>query len=199
MEFTKNFLKDTSWIARNIEPLEIFSLICILNSIKKRGGRIFILGVGGSAATASHAVNDFRKICGMDAVSPLDNVAEITARINDDGWEKSLVGWLEGAKINPNDFVLFISVGGGDLERDVSVNLIKAMDLAVKKEVDTGCIVGRSEGYLYEHADYPVLIDVPDNDAITPYVESFHSVILHLIASHPMLKENQTKWESINE
>jgi D-sedoheptulose 7-phosphate isomerase len=164
--------------------------------VRARGGRLFILGVGGSAGHASHAVNDFRKICGFEAYCPTDNVSELTARINDDGWETSLSGWLKGSRINAKDAILIFSVGGGNKEMNVSVNLIRSIELAKEVKAAVFGIVGKDGGFTKKSADACLVVPPLYKDRITPHTEGLAAVVWHLLVSHPALQVNQTKWES---
>ena len=164
--------------------------------MRRRGGRIFFLGVGGSAANASHAVNDFRKIAGVESYAPTDNVSELTARINDDGWDTVFANWLLGSRIGSGDAVFVFSVGGGNLEKNVSPNLVRALELAKKVGAKVIGVVGRDGGYTAKVADACVVVPVINPGTITPHTEAFHAVVWHLIVTHPELKANEMKWES---
>ena len=166
----------------------------LLAEIKSNNGRLFILGVGGSAANASHAVNDFRKLAGIETYAPTDNVAELTARTNDEGWETVFSGWLKISKLNSKDCLFILSVGGGNKERNVSTNLIEAIDLAKEVGAKVTGIVGRDGGYTAKYADVCLIIPMVDPDTVTPHSESFQTVLWHLMVSHPKLKSNPTKW-----
>ena len=187
-------MAETIEIAQAINPETIESMVDLLADLKAKNGRLFILGVGGSAANASHAVNDFRKLAGIETYAPTDNVAELTARTNDEGWETVFSGWLRVSKLNKNDCIFILSVGGGSKERNVSTNLIEAIDLA--KEVGAGVtgIVGRDGGYTAQNSNVCLVIPTINADAVTPHAESFQAVIWHLLVSHPRLKSNPTKW-----
>ena len=188
MSFSESYLFEHTLVARNIISSEIEDCVTVLKQTKDGGGRLYILGVGGSAANASHAVNDFRKIAGFEAYAPTDNVAELSARTNDEGWETVFRMWLAGSRLNSKDCLLILSVGGGDAERNVSTNLIHAIDLA--KEVGAAVIgiVGRDGGYTKKHATACVLIPTINQSHITPHAESFQAVIWHLFVNHPLLK-----------
>ena len=173
---------------------EVNLLITLLERVKMNHGRLFILGVGGSAATGSHAVNDFRKLCNIETYAPMDNVSELTARTNDDGWESTYVEWLKVSNLSNADTILILSVGGGNKEHNVSMNLVRAIDYAYEVNATILGIVSRDGGYTREHANASVLIPVVDPDMVTPIAESMQSVILHMIVSHPDLKVNKTKW-----
>jgi D-sedoheptulose 7-phosphate isomerase len=168
-----------------------------LAAVRDRGGRLFILGVGGSAGHASHAVNDFRKICGFEAYTPTDNVSELTARINDEGWDSSLEGWLQGSHLGATDAVLVFSVGGGNRQKNVSVNLVRALELAGRVGASVFGIVGRDGGFTAEVADSCVVIPPLEAERVTPHTEGLCAVIWHLLVSHPALQREATKWESV--
>jgi len=197
MSFSKTYLDETLEVARRIDAGAIDRIAEGLGRVRESGGRLFILGVGGSAGHASHAVNDFRKICGFEAYTPTDNVSELTARINDDGWEGAFVAWLKGSRLRGNDAILVFSVGGGNVEKNVSVNLVRAIDEARRVGAKVFGIVGKDGGYTKKSADECVVIPVVSNDRITPHTEGFCAVVWHLLVSHPALKVTQTKWESV--
>jgi D-sedoheptulose 7-phosphate isomerase len=194
MTYSKMHLEETIAIAKLIDHDVVEKIVEELVLLKENNGRLFILGVGGSAANASHAVNDFRKLAGIEAYAPTDNVAELTARANDEGWNTIFSGWLLTSKLSNNDYLLILSVGGGDKEKNVSVNLIEAIDLAKKLDAKVIGIVGRNGGYTYKNAQVCLLIPTVNASTITPHSESFQSVIWHLLVSHPKLKCNPTKW-----
>jgi D-sedoheptulose 7-phosphate isomerase len=197
--FSEDFLDGVIDIARLLQTdvSSIERVATILADTRRQGGRLFILGVGGSAANASHAVNDFRKICSMEAYAPTDNVAELTARTNDDGWDTVFEAWLAVSRLTGVDTLLILSVGGGNVEKGVSVGLTRSIDLARSVGARVVGIVGRDGGYTYKQADACILVPVISLDRITPYTEAFQAVIWHLLVSHPLLKVTQTKWESI--
>lgn len=168
----------------------------LLATVKAEGGRIFFLGVGGSAGNASHAVNDFRKIVGIECYAPTDNVSELTARTNDEGWASIFVEWLKISKLNAKDVLFILSVGGGNLEKNISPNLVEALKLAKTVGAKVTGIVGRDGGYTAQVADVCVIVPTVNSETITPHSEAFQSVVWHLLVSHPKLKANQTKWES---
>ncbi len=197
MSFSKTYLDETLEVARRIDAGAIDRIAEGLGRVRESGGRLFILGVGGSAGHASHAVNDFRKICAFEAYTPTDNVSELTARINDDGWEGAFVEWLKGSRLRGNDAILVFSVGGGNVEKNVSVNLVRAIDEARRVGAKVFGIVGKDGGYTKKSADECVVIPVVSNDRITPHTEGFCAVVWHLLVSHPALKVTQTKWESV--
>jgi D-sedoheptulose 7-phosphate isomerase len=194
--FSANFFKESIEVIQKLDVAEVEKLARTLADIRASGGRLFILGVGGSAGHASHAVNDFRKICGFESYCPTDNVSELTARINDDGWESSLSGWLKGSRLNAKDGLLIFSVGGGNKELNVSVNLMNAIDLALERGAKVTGIVGKDGGYTGKMAHSCVIIPPLFKDRITPHTEGLAAVVWHLLVSHPTLQINQTKWES---
>ncbi len=197
MEFIRRYLDEAGQVAARINREAIEGLISLLVDIRERAGRVFFLGVGGSAANASHAVNDFRKICRIEAYTPSDNVSELTARINDDGWETSFSEWLKGSRLGANDAVFVFSVGGGDADRNISVNLVRALEYAKSVEARVCGIVGRTGGFTAKIADCCVIIPTVSPDRITAHTEAFQAVVWHLLVSHPRLKATQTKWESV--
>jgi D-sedoheptulose 7-phosphate isomerase len=194
--FSEKYIIESITILSTIDREEIEKLAHGLLRIKDNNGRLFILGVGGSAGTASHAVNDFRKICQIETYTPVDNVPELTARINDEGWDSCFSEWLKGSKLNEFDGILILSVGGGSSEKNVSMNLVKAIDYAITKGSSIFGIVGRDGGYTKQKSGACVVIPTLEVDRITPHSEGLCSVILHLLVSHPILKVTQTKWES---
>lgn len=197
MSFARQYLAESGRILERIDAEAVERAVTLLVETRAHGGRLFILGVGGSAANASHAVNDFRKIVGLEAYAPTDNVSELTARTNDEGWDTVFERWLQTSRLRKDDLLLIFSVGGGDLERNVSPNLVRA--LAYAKRVGTRVIgvVGRSGGYTAQVADACVIIPTVNEDNVTPHTESFQAVVWHLMVSHPALKQSQTKWESL--
>lgn len=194
MSFSATHLQESIEITKAINPETIEKIVDLLLDVKTSGGRLFVLGVGGSAANASHAVNDFRKLAGIETYAPTDNVAELTARTNDEGWTTVFSGWLKVSKMNSSDCLFILSVGGGDKERNISTNLIEAIDLAKEVGARVTGIVGRDGGYTAKNADQCLIIPTVNSNAVTPHSESFQSVIWHLMVSHPKLKSNQTKW-----
>jgi len=194
MNFTKSYMSELLQIVNSMPVDKIESLAKLLLDIKLANGRLFVLGVGGSAANASHAVNDFRKLAGIESYAPTDNVAEITARTNDEGWSTIFQGWLEISRLNSNDCVLILSVGGGDEIKQVSTNLIEAIKYARTVGAKVTGIVGRSEGYTALNSDLCIVVPNFNLKNITPHAESFQSIIWHLLVSHPLLKSNATKW-----
>jgi len=196
--FSRAFLDESIEVIRRIDADSVDRLASALGRARDEGGRLFILGVGGSAGHASHAVNDFRKICGFEAYTPTDNVSELTARVNDDGWDSSFAEWLKGSRVNAKDAVLVFSVGGGNVEKNVSVNLVRAIDVARSVGAKVFGIVGKDGGYTKQVADECVLIPVVSPERITPHTEGLAAVVWHLLVSHPALKVSQTKWESVS-
>lgn len=196
MSFAKEFLAEVSQVVVQLNADAVEKCADELSKIRERGGRLFILGVGGSAGNASHAVNDFRKICGFEAYAPTDNVSELTARTNDEGWATIFAEWLKGSKINSKDGLLIFSVGGGNLEKNVSPNLVSAIQLAKKVGASVVGIVGRDGGYTAKEATACVIVPTVNPTHVTPHSEAFQGVIWHLFVSHPKLKVAQTKWES---
>jgi D-sedoheptulose 7-phosphate isomerase len=197
MDFIQKFLNESTQIIQQLDTQEIELAINILKNTKHQHGRLFILGVGGSAANASHAVNDFRKIVGLEAYAPTDNVSELTARTNDEGWESVFVKWLETSKLNEKDCILVLSVGGGNLANNISPNLIAALKYAKQQNATIIGIVGRDGGFTKTVSDACILIPTISADNITPHAEAFQGIIWHLLVSHPQLKLTQTKWESV--
>ena len=195
--FVQKYLEQSIEIIKSLDHGQVDAMANGIAAVKARGGRLFIIGSGGGAGHASHAVNDFRKIVGIECYSPTDNVSELTARINDDGWDTSYSNWLKLSRINKADGILVFSVGGGDLEKSVSVNLVRCIQLAKEVGASVFGIVGRKGGYTKEMADACSIIPVVDNDLITPHTEGFQAVVWHLLVSHPALKAVQTKWESV--
>jgi D-sedoheptulose 7-phosphate isomerase len=197
-EYTRKHLEQTQEIAHTVDPVAIDRIVNLFCETRDRGGRVFFLGVGGGAGNASHAVNDFRKIAGIECYSPTDNVSELTARINDEGWETCYANWLRGSHLRPADTIFVFSVGGGNLEMNISANLVESLKLA--KEIGAGIagIVGRDGGYTAQVADACVVIPSVSSETITAHTESFQVVLWHLIVSHPLLKRNEMKWEQTN-
>jgi len=197
MNYTKKHLKETSKIIEKLDTKIIETIVNLLAKIKSKGGRIFFLGVGGSAGNCSHAVNDFRKIVRIECYAPTDNVSELTARTNDEGWSTVFLEWLKISKLSNNDMLFIFSVGGGNLKKKVSPNLVEAL----KYGKHIGCkivgIVGRDGGYTAKVSDACIVIPTVNSETITPHSEAFQSVIWHLLVSHPKLKSKQTKWESL--
>ena len=195
--YTSEFLEDVGTIARGLDQAKIDRMIEILASLRQGKGRLFILGVGGSAGNAGHAVNDFRKICGIEAYAPTDNVSGLTARANDEGWPTIFIEWLKISRLTADDVVLVFSVGGGNLEKNVSPNIVTALKFAKEVGAKVIGVVGRDGGYTAQVADAAVIIPTVHPDRITPHSEAFQAVVWHLIVSHPAMKAVQTKWESV--
>jgi D-sedoheptulose 7-phosphate isomerase len=196
MSYTARYLTEAREIAARLDVTAIERLVAMLAALRDRHGRLFVLGVGGSAGNASHAVNDFRKICGIEAYAPTDNVSELTARVNDDGWETVFVNWLRVSRLSARDMILVFSVGGGDLERNISPNLVRAVEYAQETGTPVGGIVGRAGGYTAKVAEACVIVPTMSPETVTPHAEAFQAVVWHLLVSHPTLKAGETKWES---
>lgn len=194
--FSRSFLAESVRILEAIDDQEVEALAHGLARVRDGGGRLFILGVGGSAGHAGHAVNDFRKICGFEAYAPTDNVSELTARINDDGWDTAFSAWLQGSRLGPGDGLLVFSVGGGSPERNISVNLVRALELAGEVGAPVFGIVGREGGFTRKVAQACVVIPPLVGERVTPHTEGLCAVLWHLVVSHPSLGRHVTKWES---
>src|SRR5580700_4546923 len=192
--FAQKYLKESVELIAKLDAGSIEALAEGLATVRDSGGRLFILGVGGSAGHAGHAVNDFRKLCGFEAYAPTDNVAELTARANDDGWESCFSGWLEGSRINSKDAVLVFSVGGGSVEKNVSVNIVKALETATSAGAHVFGIVGRDGGFTHQVSESCVVIPTVAPERVTPHTEGLCAVIWHLLVSHPQLQRSATKW-----
>jgi D-sedoheptulose 7-phosphate isomerase len=188
MTYTEQYLAEIVEVTRRLDPAAVEKIAAELTELRSRGGRLFLLGVGGSAGNCSHAVNDFRKIADIEAYTPTDNVSELTARINDDGWESVFANWLKGSRLSPNDMVFVFSVGGGDLEHNVSPNLVRALQYARETGARICGIVGRDGGYTATVADACLIIPTVNAETITPHTEAFQSVVWHLLVSHPRLR-----------
>jgi D-sedoheptulose 7-phosphate isomerase len=197
MSFTQQYLEETQKVVAQLNAATIEKAVDELAAVRERGGRLFILGVGGSAANASHAVNDFRKICGFEAYAPTDNVSELTARTNDEGWATVFSEWLKGSRLNAKDGLLIFSVGGGNLEKNVSPNLVSAIQLAKQAGASVIGVVGRDGGYTAKEATACVIIPTVNPEHVTPHSEAFQAVVWHLFVSHPKMKVNRTKWEGV--
>jgi D-sedoheptulose 7-phosphate isomerase len=198
MTYAVQHLKETAEIAGKIDPADCERCVAELRGVRERGGRLFVLGVGGGAGNASHAVNDFRKIAGLECYAPTDNVSELTARTNDEGWASVFAEWLRGSRLGPKDAVLILSVGGGDLDRNVSPNLVVALKFAKQVGARVIGLVGRDGGYTAKVADACVIVPTVNPGSVTPHAEAFQAVLWHLFVSHPDLKVNPTKWESFS-
>jgi D-sedoheptulose 7-phosphate isomerase len=197
MTYSAQYVGEAIAILQGLDVASIERTVELLASVRERKGRLFLLGVGGGAGHASHAVCDFRKICDIEAYAPTDNVSELTARINDDGWETAYANWLRGSRLGPSDAVFVFSVGGGDAERNVSANLVRALQYSRQVGASICGVVGRDGGFTYRIADACVLIRVPNPDTLTPHTETFQALVWHLLASHPRLKISDMKWESM--
>ena len=196
MTYSKQHLNEAQEIIKLLDVNSIESMASILASTKKNGGRVFFLGVGGSAGNCSHAVNDFRKIVGIESYAPTDNVSELTARTNDEGWATVFVEWLKISRLNSKDTLFILSVGGGNLEKNISPNLVEALKYGKSVGAKIVGVVGRDGGYTAQVADAVVIIPTVNPETITPHSEAFQAVIWHLLVSHPLLKAKETKWES---
>jgi len=197
MDFINQYFAEAKEIIDKIDRTQILKMVSIINETRDKRGRLFILGVGGGAGHASHAVNDFRKICGIESYAPTDNVSELTARVNDDGWETAYVNWLKISNLNQNDMLLVFSVGGGNLEKNVSVNILKSLEFANQVGAKICGVVGRDGGYTAQVADACVIVPLINPETVTPHTESFQAVIWHLLVSHPDLQRYEMKWESV--
>jgi D-sedoheptulose 7-phosphate isomerase len=197
MIYAEKYLKEVQAIAEKIDSTQVETMVIRLLELRKNQGRLFFLGVGGGAGNAAHAVNDFRKIAGLESYAPTDNVSELTARVNDDGWESVFVNWLEGSHLSNRDGVFVFSVGGGNIEKNISANIVQALKYARSLGAQIFGVVGRDGGYTGQIADACVIIPTVDPETVTPHTESFQAVIWHLLVSHPLLKSNEMKWESI--
>src|SRR3990172_6553694 len=198
MTYAQQHLSEAGKIITKLDAAAIERMVDLLADLRHQGGRLFFLGVGGSAGNASHAVNDFRKIVGIEAYTPTDNVSELTARINDDGWDSSFANWLRGSRLGERDCVLIFSVGGGDAERNVSTNLVRAIEYAKSAGARVCGIVGRSGGFTAKMADACVIVPTVNPQTMTPHTEAFQAVIWHLLVSHPRLQAAPMKWESLD-
>ena len=196
MSYSKQHLREVSGIVAKLDPVLCEKAVELLASVRAHGGRLFILGVGGSA-NASHAVNDFRKLTGIEAYAPTDNVSELTARTNDDGWHSVFAEWLAGSRLNEKDAILVLSVGGGSLEKNVSANLVSALQLAQERGSTILGIVGRDGGYTAQVANVAIVVPTVNPATVTPHTEAFQAVVWHLWISHPTLKVAETKWEGM--
>ena len=197
MSFSEDYLAEVQQVAGDLDTRMIERLASLLAQVREQRGRLFILGVGGSAANASHAVNDFRKIVGLETYAPTDNVSELTARTNDEGWATIFESWLRTSRLKPEDGVLVLSVGGGNLEQNVSPNLVAALQYAKSVGSKIGGIVGRDGGYTAKVADACVVVPTVNPAHVTPHSEAFQAIVWHLLVSHPSLKAAQTRWESV--
>jgi D-sedoheptulose 7-phosphate isomerase len=196
MPHTEQYIADAREILSRLDVAAIERMTALLLGLRTRNGRLFILGVGGSAANASHAVNDFRKIADIEAYAPTDNVSELTARVNDESWETVFANWLRGSRLNDQDMLFVLSVGGGDLQRNISANLVRALQYAREVGAQVIGIVGRNGGYTAEVADACVVVPTVNTETVTPHAEAFQAVVWHLLVSHPALRAAEMKWES---
>ncbi|CBE68001.1 MAG: SIS domain-containing protein [Candidatus Methylomirabilis oxygeniifera] len=197
MSFVQQYLSEAGQILPQLDTDAIDRVVALLAETRARGGRLFILGVGGSAANASHAVNDFRKLVGLETYTPTDNVSELTARTNDEGWASVFEGWLRISRVQSDDLVLVFSVGGGNVENNISPNLVSALQYAKRVGARVIGVVGRDGGYTAQVADACVIVPTVNPAHVTPHTEAFQAVIWHLLVSHPQLKAAETKWESV--
>ena len=195
--FSESYLREARQIIDLLDLEAIEKMASLIGNVRLSGGRLFFLGVGGGAGHASHAVNDFRKIAGIESYAPTDNVSELTARVNDDGWETVFANWLRVSRLNANDLLVVFSVGGGDLARNVSPNLVRALEYAREVGAKICGVVGRDGGYTAKAADACVVIPVVNSEAVTPHTESFQAMIWHLLVSHPAVRMASAKWESM--
>ena len=194
MNFINNYFESVNNSIENLDIKKIDKFIIMLDKLRSNYGRLFIIGVGGSAGNASHAVNDFRKLCNIDAYTPIDNVSEITAKTNDEGFETIFDSYLKLSKFSQKDMLMIFSVGGGNLKKNVSVNIVKALKYAKKKRGKTVCIVGRSDGYAHKNSDLSILVKVKNKNLVPPIAETFQVMLWHLFVSHPRLQKNRTTW-----
>ncbi|MDP3096326.1 MAG: SIS domain-containing protein [Syntrophales bacterium] len=197
MTYTKDYIEETHRVTDGLDQGVIERMIRSLVALREQGGRLFFLGVGGGAGNATHAVNDFRKICGIESYTPTDNISELSARINDDGWDSAFANWLKGSRLNDRDGVFVFSVGGGNPEKNISMNLVKALEYARQCRAKIFGIVGRDGGYTARVADACVIVPTVNPETVTPHTEAFQAVVWHLIVSHPAMKVNEMKWESV--
>ena len=197
MNFSKKYLDECIEICNRIDSNEIEDMAVLIDSVRFNKGRIFFLGVGGGAGHASHAVNDFRKICNIESYAPTDNVSELTARVNDDGWDTCYVNWLKGSQLSDKDLLFVFSVGGGNLEKNISVNILKSLQLGKKIGAKICGVVGRDGGYTKEIADVCIVVPTVNEHNVTPHTEAFQAIVWHLLVAHPLLLANEMKWESV--
>jgi len=194
VKFIKEFLKESEWISSNLDTNKISLIVKLIKECKKKNGRIFVLGVGGSAANCSHAVNDFRKLCEIESYTPTDNVSEFSARINDDGWNSSFKEWLRVSNFNKKDAIFIFSVGGGNLKKKVSLNLVEAIKYAKKIKSKVFGIVGRDGGFTKKNGTEIIIVPNVDPKLVTPFSEAYQAVVWHCLVSHPILQKIKTKW-----
>jgi D-sedoheptulose 7-phosphate isomerase len=198
VKYIEQYLNEVHKVVDGIDRGQIEKMVVLLTDIRKNNGRLFFIGVGGSAGNASHAVNDFRKICGIESYAPTDNVSELTARVNDDGWDTSFVNWLKGSRLRKEDGVFVFSVGGGNAEKNISMNLVRALEYAKEAGAKVFGVVGRDGGYTAQVANACVIIPTVNQETVTPHAEAFQAVVWHMIVSHPDMKISEMKWESEN-
>jgi len=197
VKYIEQYLNEVHKVVDGINRGQIEKMVVLLTDIRKNDGRLFFIGVGGGAGNASHAVNDFRKICGIESYAPTDNVSELTARVNDDGWDTSFVNWLKGSRLRKEDGVFVFSVGGGNAEKNISMNLVRALEYAKETGAKVFGVVGRDGGYTAQVADACVIIPTVNQETVTPHTEAFQAVVWHMIVSHPDMKISEMKWESV--
>lgn len=197
LPYIEQYLAEAKQILDGLDRASIERMIEILKSVRDARGRLFILGVGGGAGHASHAVNDFRKIAGIEAYTPMDNISEFSARVNDDGWDTVLAAWLQGSFLSPKDAILVFSVGGGNAEKKISINIVEALRYAKEVGAKVLGVVGRDGGYTKQVADACVVVPMINKETVTPHTESFQAVVWHLIVSHPLFLKQKGKWESV--
>jgi D-sedoheptulose 7-phosphate isomerase len=197
MDYIRQYIQETASILQELDRAAIQRMIDLLVQLRARGGRVFFLGVGGGAGHASHAVNDFRKIANIEAYTPTDNVSELTARVNDEGWDTAYAQWLRGSRIGPKDMVFVFSVGGGDAERNISANLVRALQYAREKGATICGVVGRDGGFTRKIANACLVIPTVNTQTVTPHTEAFQAMVWHLMVSHPALMVSEMKWESV--
>lgn len=197
MNYVEQYMTELHSVIDGLDKNAIHKMVLNLDALRKNSGRLFFLGVGGGAGNATHAVNDFRKICGIESYTPTDNISELSARINDDGWDTAFVNWLKGSHLNSSDGVFIFSVGGGNREKNISVNLVRALEYAKDIGAKVFGVVGRDGGFTAQVADACVVIPTVNAETVTPHTEAFQAVVWHLIVSHPAMKTNEMKWESV--
>jgi D-sedoheptulose 7-phosphate isomerase len=197
LNYTTQYLNEAVEILHQIDTQAIDRIVDLMVRVREQEGRLFFLGVGGGAGHASHAVNDFRKIAQIEAYTPTDNVSELTARVNDDGWETSYANWLRGSRLKAEDMIFVFSVGGGDAQRNISANLVRALQYAKEVGASVCGVVGRDGGYTAQVADACVIVPTVNPETVTPHTESFQALVWHLVVSHPKLKASEMKWESV--
>ena len=196
-DYTRNYYEEVAKVARGIDQAAVDQMVDILADTRAKGGRLFVLGVGGGAGHAGHAVNDFRKICDIEAYAPTDNVSELTARVNDDGWSTIFANWLRGSRVRAGDVLLIFSVGGGNAEKNISPNIVEALKLAKSVGAKVIGVVGRDGGFTKQVADACIVVPTVNSATVTPHTEAFQAVVWHGIVSHPKLLANEMKWKSV--